>query len=112
RRSEPVGHHPEKWVHDSVSTDRTLVRLRWLQQDVALLAKRKLDDACWREMRPGERHLVVGDRGVVHAQSAALDLAARFAVRGDETGPDECGQDAEPRLELGPGNFDRRQGLR
>ncbi len=45
-------------------------------------------------------------------QAAALDLAARFAVRADQAGPDEGGEHADARLELGARDLDRRQRLR
>ena len=36
-----------------------------------------------------QHHLLVGDRDVVDAQAAALDLAPRLAIRGDKAGLDE-----------------------
>ena len=44
-----------------------------------LLAKRKLDHALRREVGKGENPLLVGDRLVVHLETATLDLAARLA---------------------------------
>ena len=43
-------------------------------------------------VRRRQHHLLVGDGGVVDLQAAALDLTARFAVRGDEAGLDEGGR--------------------
>src|SRR4051795_12304153 len=50
------------------------IRLCRPEQDVAFLAKRKLDDALRRKMRWREHHLFVGHGEVVDAKAAALDL--------------------------------------
>src|SRR6266436_9067691 len=60
-----------------------------LEQHVSLFAQRELDHALRRELRRREHHLLVGDGVIVHPQPAVLDLAARLAVRSDETRFDE-----------------------
>src|SRR5450830_1674916 len=79
-----------------------------LQQHVPLLAQRQLDGTVLYQVCGRQRLLVVGDDGVVDAQAAALDLAPRFAVRGDKAGPDEGGDDAEA-CQFRLWNFHRRK---
>src|SRR3979490_2176696 len=55
------------------------IRLCRPEQDVALLAKRKLDHAFRRKMRRRQRHLLVSNGDVVDAETAALDLPPRLA---------------------------------
>jgi len=68
-----------------------------LEQDVLFLPHGKLDDAFRREVGRRQNHLLVGDGGIVDAQAAALDLAPRLAVRGDEAGFHERVQNADTR---------------
>src|SRR3954452_22075351 len=50
------------------------IRLCGPEQDVALLAKRKLDHALLSEVRRCQHHLLVGNGGIVDAEAAPLDL--------------------------------------
>src|SRR5450432_4321487 len=83
------------------------MRLCRPQQDVALPANRQFYNAFRREVRVLEHHLLVADRGIVDAQTPALDLAPRLAIRGDEAGLDETRQHADAGLELGASDFHR-----
>jgi len=51
-----------------------------LQQHVLLLAERELDDAFRRQILCAQRHLVVGDGGIVDFEAAGLDLTAGITV--------------------------------
>src|SRR5256885_15482519 len=82
-----------------------------LQQHVPLPSERQLDDASSREMVERERHLLVGDRDVVHFEPAALDVAARLAVRRYEAGLDKGREHAEAGFELRARALDRGQRL-
>ena len=76
---------------------------------MALLAQRQLDHAFRREIAAIQRHLLVGDRGIVDAQATALDLAARLAIRCDQARFDEQPEHAGAGFEFGVRNLDRRQ---
>ena len=77
-----------------------------------LLAHRQLDDAFRRQVAGVQDHLLVGDGSVVDAKAAALDLAARLAVGGDEAGPDEQREHADAGVKFAARNFHRRQVFR
>src|SRR5229473_6373219 len=83
------------------------MRLCRPQQDVALPANRQFYDAFRCEVGELEHHLLVVDRGIIDAQTSALDLAPRLAIRGDEAGLDETRQHADAGLEFGASNFHR-----
>src|SRR4030081_1773305 len=93
----------------SAAKSRGLGRMRLCrpEQDVALLANRQFYDALRSEVCELEHHLLVADRGIVDAQSAALDLAPRLAIRGDEAGLDEPRQHADAGFQFGASNFHR-----
>src|SRR6267154_62390 len=95
----------------SAARSRGLGRMRLcrLEKDVALLAERKLDHAFRREIAMPENHLLVGNGGIVDAETAALDLAARLAIRRDEAGFDEQRQHAGAGVEFGTRDFNRRK---
>src|ERR1700730_5094894 len=61
------------------------MRLCRLEEDVTFRAGPLFYRALRGEIGGRQRHLLVGDRGIVDANAAALDLAARFAVRCDQT---------------------------
>ena len=56
-----------------------------------------------------QRHLLVGDGNVVDAQAAALDLAPRLAVGGNEARLDEGGEHADAGIKFAARNFHCRQ---
>src|SRR5256885_1628842 len=85
------------------------IRLCRLEQDVLLLTHRELDDAFGREIARVEDHLLVTHGSIIDTKSAALDLAARLAVRCDEAGLDEHRQDADAGLKFAARNFHRRR---
>src|SRR6185437_7162277 len=95
---------PSKWL--------TRMRLCRPEQDVTLLAERQFDHAFGCEIGRPQNHSLVGQRDVIDAKAAALDLAPCLAVGADEPGLDEGCQDAETGLKLGLRNFNRRQVLR
>ena len=53
---------------------------------MAFPAERKLDHAFRRQILGGQHHFLVTYRDVVDLEAAGLDLAARFAVGGDQSG--------------------------
>src|SRR5262249_39499900 len=61
-----------------------LPRLPRPQQDVPLLAERKLDDALPCEVARREHHLLIGDGDVVDLETPALDLSACLALGGHQ----------------------------
>src|SRR5450631_4765526 len=77
------------------------MRLCRPQQDVAFPANRQFDDAFRCEVGELEHHLLVADRCIIDAQTAALDLTPRLAIRGDEAGLDETRQHADAGFEFG-----------
>src|SRR6185437_12916227 len=90
------------------------MRLCRLEQHVTLLAKGKLDHVFRGEVGTRQRHLLVGDGNIVHAQAAALDLAPRLAVGGDQAGLDESREYADASFKFAartppPGGRHRRR---
>src|SRR5215470_12049018 len=80
------------------ATSSALPRLHRPQQDVPLLAERKLDDALWCEVAHREHHLLVGDRDVVDLETPAFDLPARLALGGHQADVNGSVEDAEDGL--------------
>ena len=83
----------------------------WFQQHVLLFAERNLDHAFRRQVRAGERELLVADGRVVDAQAAGLDLPARFPGRGHKPRRHRCGEHAVTLVERARRNVDGRQGV-
>src|SRR5215510_3094072 len=75
-----------------------LPRLHRPQQDVPLLAERKLDEALRCEVARREHHLLVGDGDVVDLETPALDLSACLALRGHQADVNGSVEDAEDGL--------------
>src|ERR1700734_651927 len=87
------------------------MRLCRLEQDVALLAQRQLDHAFRRQIGEREYHPLVGNDPVVDAETAALDLAARFTIRCYKSDCDVGGEDSVSTFKVMPRDFKRWQGL-
>src|SRR6266403_5202355 len=86
------------------------IRLCRPEQDVFLLAKRKLDHAFPRKVRRCQGHPLVGDSRIIDTKTATLDLAPRFAVRSDETSRYKGSKDTKhPSFEIAAGYRTSRQ---
>src|SRR5437763_3327448 len=99
-------------VFVSASKGQKRMRLCRLEQDVALFAKRQFYHAFRGELGGLQDHLLIRNCDVVDAQPAALDLAARLAIRGDKSGPDERRQHADAGVEFPTRNLDAWQVFR
>src|SRR5579862_1134377 len=79
------------------------------KQNMLLAAERQLDGAAGPKRVAAERRALVGDRDIVDLETAAANLAARFAGRRDETNLNEGGENAEPSFKICCGRLERRK---
>lgn len=80
-----------------------------LDQNVLLLAQRKLDHAVAGELCTANRHALIRDACIVDPDRTALKMTTGFAVGGGKAGLDDQRQQTDAGFELGRGNLDGRQ---